>query len=144
MYSEAVYSNPIPVIVVLYKATIFADITGILIEKRNIEPCKNGWALPGGYIDCGESYQEAASRELYEEIGIVTDPINFKLVDVITAKNNNIVIFCEHVGDLKHFSEIHFVDNSEVQSIKFICNSSTQDLCFSTHNQMLEKYLQMK
>lgn len=40
----------------------------VLIERRN-EP--RGWALPGGFVDYGESLAEAAVREAYEETGLV-------------------------------------------------------------------------
>jgi 8-oxo-dGTP pyrophosphatase MutT (NUDIX family) len=32
------------------------------------------WCTPGGAVDPGESYEEAARRELFEETGIVADP----------------------------------------------------------------------
>jgi len=32
------------------------------------------WCTPGGAVDPGESYDEAARRELYEETGIIADP----------------------------------------------------------------------
>jgi 8-oxo-dGTP pyrophosphatase MutT (NUDIX family) len=32
------------------------------------------WATPGGALDPGESYAEAARRELFEETGVVADP----------------------------------------------------------------------
>lgn len=32
------------------------------------------WCTPGGAVDPGESYEEAARRELFEETGIVAEP----------------------------------------------------------------------
>jgi len=32
------------------------------------------WCTPGGAVDPGETYEEAARRELYEETGIIADP----------------------------------------------------------------------
>src|SRR3569623_3111651 len=32
------------------------------------------WCTPGGAVDPGESYEQAARRELFEETGIVADP----------------------------------------------------------------------
>ena len=39
----------------------------VLIERRNPPP---GWALPGGFVDVGESLARAAAREAAEETGL--------------------------------------------------------------------------
>lgn len=42
----------------------------VLLVKRNIEPFKERWAVPGGFVRIEESLEEAAKRELQEETGV--------------------------------------------------------------------------
>lgn len=39
----------------------------VLIERANPPP---GWALPGGFVDVGETVEQAAAREAREETGL--------------------------------------------------------------------------
>ena len=42
----------------------------ILLIKRDIEPYKDSWALPGGLVLNDETIEEAVERELQEETGV--------------------------------------------------------------------------
>ena len=50
--------------------TIKENDLKVLLVKRGIEPFKNKWAIPGGFVGINESLEDAAKRELEEETGI--------------------------------------------------------------------------
>ena len=43
----------------------------VLLIERGKEPFKGFWAFPGGFVEEGESCEEAVLRELKEETGLV-------------------------------------------------------------------------
>ena len=56
--------NPVPTVDVL----IHSAKQGIVLVERRNAPL--GWALPGGFVDYGESCEAAAVREAKEETGL--------------------------------------------------------------------------
>jgi 8-oxo-dGTP diphosphatase len=57
------YKNPLPTVDIIIETT-----GGIVLIERKNEPF--GWALPGGFVDYGESLEKAAVREAFEETGL--------------------------------------------------------------------------
>ena len=82
--SETTWHNPLPVAMVLFPV-LTADGEGLVVIRRDIEPARGELALPGGFIETGETWQEAAVRELREETGIPADPATVRLFDVMST-----------------------------------------------------------
>ena len=59
-----VYQNPVPTVDII----IELESRGIVLIKRKNPP--SGWAIPGGFVDYGESLEEAAVREAREETNL--------------------------------------------------------------------------
>lgn len=56
--------HPVPTVDVI----IEIEGRGIVLIRRKNPPL--GWALPGGFVDCGESLEDAAVREVLEETSL--------------------------------------------------------------------------
>jgi 8-oxo-dGTP diphosphatase len=51
-------------------AVVFDDAGRLLLIKRKSPPFQGSYALPGGFVEYGETVEEAARRELKEETGV--------------------------------------------------------------------------
>jgi ADP-ribose pyrophosphatase YjhB (NUDIX family) len=58
------FKNPVPTVDIIIEMTG----GGIVLIRRKNEP--HGWALPGGFVDYGESLEKAAVREAGEETSL--------------------------------------------------------------------------
>lgn len=58
------FKNPAPTVDIIIETN-----GGIVLIERKNPP--HGWALPGGFVDYGEAFEDAARREAVEETGLV-------------------------------------------------------------------------
>jgi 8-oxo-dGTP diphosphatase len=110
----------------------------ILLTKRNIQPFKDFWCLPGGHIEMNETARHAAIREVEEETGLQFEPEYLFYFDEIFPEMNlhNVVQMFYGPGYGQPIA-----DPGEVNEIKWISidNALDQNLAF-THGEVLLHY----
>jgi ADP-ribose pyrophosphatase YjhB (NUDIX family) len=67
----------------------------LLWVQRDLEPKRGLWAIPGGYLEGGETLAEGAARELHEEAGILlpADQLQMYMTGTLTFINQVYVGF---------------------------------------------------
>jgi ADP-ribose pyrophosphatase YjhB (NUDIX family) len=130
------FLNPTPVAVILLPVD-----GGLYTIRRNIEPKKGMLALPGGYINLGESWQAAAARELYEESGVKIEASEVTLFNVLSAPDGTVLIFgLANQRSAKELSS--FVANEESTESAII--TEPQELAFPLHSQVVREFFSKK
>lgn len=135
---QVIYVNPAPVVVLLIPAS--SSPNGVIGHKRGIEPEKGKWALPSGYVDLGETWQEAALREFEEELGF-KPPVaasGLKVWSVETSTNTQTILIFVDFCVLIPVPE-DFVPNEEVLDLKLCTDPS--EFCWSLHQGVTSDYL---
>ncbi|NJC70344.1 NUDIX domain-containing protein [Planosporangium thailandense] len=133
---ETTWRNPLPVAVALLPVDD-VDQRGLVVVRRDIEPARGQLALPGGYIEVGESWQEAAVRELREETGLVADAAEVALFAVHSAPIGTVNIFgllpARRVDDLPPSAPTE-------EATEWLVLTEAHTLAFSTHTQAMAEY----
>jgi 8-oxo-dGTP diphosphatase len=106
------YRSPVPTvdIIIEYASGI------ILIKRRNLP---HGWALPGGFVDYGETVEKAAEREACEETGLsisklrmfhvysdpARDPRQHTITTVFMATGSGVLMAGDDAGEAAVFTK---------------------------------------
>lgn len=74
----------------------------ILLQQRH----NGNWGLPGGLMDLGESFEEVAKREVFEETGLIVEEL--KLLNVYAGEKYYIKV--ENGDELYSATAVYYTD----------------------------------
>ncbi|GGH77417.1 8-oxo-dGTP pyrophosphatase MutT (NUDIX family) [Pullulanibacillus pueri] len=114
----------------------------VLLQKR----LDGYWGLPGGLMDLGESFEEVAKREVYEETGLVVD--NLKLLDVFSGSKYYIKV--PNGDELYSATAVYYtrdvsgdmeIDYSESEKMQYFSINSLPNELTDEYRGFIEQYI---
>jgi ADP-ribose pyrophosphatase YjhB (NUDIX family) len=132
------YRNPTPTVDVILERD-----SNVLMVRRKNDPFKDHLSLPGGFVNEGETVEEAMKREAMEEtslevhpidiLGVYSDPTRDPRKHIVTIVFVGIIVSgATRAGD----------DAASIEWIK-LANIERKQIAFD-HTQILQDYYQWK
>ena len=113
----------------------------LLLIKRKNAPFKGRYALPGGFVEIGETVEDAALRELEEETGVSGKIIT--LIGVYSASKRDPRAHTVSTAFLVRPSSTKVAGGDDAESASFVAEWKTLKLAFD-HNQILADALKLR
>ncbi|MGN7296072.1 NUDIX hydrolase [Ferdinandcohnia sp. SAFN-114] len=116
-----------------HKPIILPGSVVIIINQQNevlLQKRKDGyWGLPGGLMDLGESFEEVAKREVFEETGLVVE--NLKLLNVFSGSDHYFKV--SNGDELYSVTAVYYTKDSSGE-LKIDYSESEEMQYFSLNN----------
>lgn len=133
--SEVYYQNPLPAATAL----VVNNYGQLLLGKRAVEPALGQWCLPGGFVELGESMEQAALRELQEETGLAADRGVFVGCFYQNSQHyGGVIIFGYRVDAVRGEP----IAGDDMQELKYYSFERLPPIAFDSHQRLIELFKQ--
>lgn len=134
-----------PLILVGAVTVIIDDENRILLQKRKTTSY-GMWGIPGGLMELGESAEDTAKREVFEETGLTVGKLN--LIDVFSGEGSYIKVpngdefYAVTVAYYSNEISGNFnMDESESLEFSFISIEELPGNIVKSHKKIIERFL---
>lgn len=124
------YENPIPATAAVY----FNNNREILLVRRNVDPKRGEWCLPGGFVEIDETPEQCCLRELKEETnlqGEINSLMEVYLSDSLIYKS--VLVIGYLMSNVK--GEMRAGDDSE--AVRFFSIDRLPTIAFESHRSLI-------
>ena len=119
--------------------------------KRAHEPDMGSWAIPAGFMERGETVQEAACRELQEETGVTLQPKEIKLYSVLSLPDLD-QVYITYSAPLRSHEfhvteetlEVRLLSQCEVAGYELAYPAEMEQMIFSLYSELQSGGIQTK
>ncbi len=105
--------------------------------RRGISPGAGKLALPGGFINFDETWQEAGAREVFEETGLAVDPGEIRELGVRSAPDGTLIVF--GLAHKRREDELPRFEPNEETSERLVLDGLAE-MAFGLHTQMVRQF----
>ncbi|HUW60965.1 MAG TPA: NUDIX hydrolase [Candidatus Bathyarchaeia archaeon] len=126
------YRNPVPAV-----CCFITRDDNLLLAQRAVEPCVGEWTLPGGFVEIGETTEEAIVREMREETTL--DIASLRLVGVSTQQSRfygAVTVLGYYVGEWSGTLQ----PCSDVVDLRFFSRENRPPLPFRAHRELVAMF----
>jgi 8-oxo-dGTP diphosphatase len=133
-----IYENPIPAAT----SIVTDEEDRVLLLRRRYAPGENLWALPGGFVEMGESPADAANRELREECHITAEEPS--LVDIVFQESRHYGASLLIIG--YSFARFEGTPSAgdEALDVRFFPFDALPEMAFESHLSMINTFLEKR
>jgi len=131
------------------KTIIYASnfaVDGVILDEGRVYLIERkdgrGWAIPGGFIDAGETPEQAVVRELYEETKLKPENIiKMEPLGMIKTNDPREINFYTYpfLVTIRKTKELGYADDAKNSKWLLIGRAIKSELAFTHHNEILKK-----